>query len=323
MKQFEETMIIGEEDFPQALQQKIQPWIEECLQEEYIYSADKTRLHCHYALHPKERGAVVISHGFCEFVSKYHELMYYFYRMEYSVFFVEYRGHGFSQRYVDELDRVYVRDYQEYVEDLDALVRQIVMKKSSSQHYYLFAHSMGGCIAGLYLEQHPDVFSRAILSSPLLQMNFKDVPEWAVSLLVLWSRIAHWDLRYVPGQKGFDNVYVYATSSALSEMRYQYVFSQRQKEPHYTSYGGTYAWTRASIKAIRQVQKNAKKIKIPVLLFQAGMDTMVKPEGQNRFAQKTPNTCLVRFDDSKHEIFNALEDVRKEYYRKIFYFFAE
>ena len=206
---------------------------------------------------------------------------------------------------------------------MDALVRQVMMERSLRKKYFLYAHSMGGCIATLYLEQHPEVFQSAILSAPLLQMNFGKVPEWTVGILMMWSRSAKWDLRYVPGQKGFDNVYVFATSSAQSETRYSYVFSERQREPHYTSYGGTYAWTVASVRAIKKAHKDAGKIKTPILLFQAGQDTMVKPEGQNRFVQETKQTRMVRFEDSKHEIFNALEEVRKPYYKNIFEFLNE
>lgn len=323
MKQFDETMIFGEDDFDDKLETVIKPWVHNQLQEGYFDSEDGTKIHYHYALHPQEQASVVVSHGFCEFVSKYHEVMYYFYEMGYSVFFLEYRGHGFSQRYVEELDRVYVRDYGEYVQDLHGLVEQVVKPLSKTDTYFLFAHSMGGCIATLYLEQHPEVFKAAILSSPLLQMNFRDVPEWAVSILTLWSRIARWDLRYVPGQKGFDNVYVFNTSSCTSEPRYAYVFSERQREPHYTSYGGTYAWTRASIKAIKKAHKDADKIVAPILLFQAGLDGMVKPAGQERFVQETKNTRLVHYEDAKHEIFNAKVDVRKPYYSEIFSFLQE
>lgn len=320
MNQFKETMIIGEEDFAEQLEQTIEPWVEEFLQEGYFHSGDGTRIHYHFAVHPQERAAIVISHGFCEFVCKYYEMMYYFYQMGYSVFLLEYRGHGFSQRFVDELDRVYVKDYQEYVEDLHSFMEHVVSRESLTKNYLLFAHSMGGCIAALFLEQYPQYFRAAVLSAPLLQMNFRDVPEWAVSLLVVWSRIARWDLRYVPGQKGFDGVYVFHTSSCTSEPRYAYVFSQRQKEPHYTSYGGTYAWTRASIKAIKQVHKHAGEIKVPVLMFQAGLDGMVKPEGQAAFVSETGQTELIRYETSKHEIFNATWDVRKDYYRRIFDF---
>lgn len=321
--QFKEDMIIGEDDFSEKLENVIKPWVHNKLQEGFFDSQDGTKIHYHYAIHDEERASVVISHGFCEFVSKYHEVMYYFYQMGYSVFFLEYRGHGFSQRCVEELDRVVVRDYQEYVQDLNGLVEQVVKPMSRTNTYFLFAHSMGGCIATLYLEQHPEVFRAAILSSPLLQMNFKDVPEWAVSALVLWSRIARWDLKYVPGQHGFDNVYVFNTSSCTSEPRYAYVFSERQREPHYTSYGGTYAWTRASIKAIKKAHKNADKVVAPILLFQAGLDSMVKPAGQQRFVSETKNTRLVHYATSKHEVFNATEDVRIPYYKEIFAFLEE
>lgn len=321
MKQFQESMIIGEEDFSEQMEKSIGPWVGQCLRDGYCMSGDGTKIHYHCAVHPQERAAVVISHGFCEFVCKYYEVMYYFYQMGYSVFLLEYRGHGFSQRFVEEMDRVYVRDYREYVDDLHGFMEQVVTKESLTKEYLLFAHSMGGCIGSLFLEQYPQYFRAAVLSAPMLQMNFRDVPEWAVSLLVLWSRIARWDLRYVPGQKGFDGVYAFATSSCTSEARYAYVFARREEEPHYQSYGGTYAWTRASIRAIRQVHKHADQIRIPVLLFQAGLDGMVKPAGQEAFVRETAQTQLVRFETSKHEIFNATEDVRREYYKRIFAFF--
>lgn len=320
---FDEKMIIGEEDFPIQLKETILPWVEEHLTDGFFTSEDGTKIHYHMAIHPQERASIVISHGFCEFVSKYHEVMYYFYQMGYSVFFLEYRGHGFSQRYVKELDCVYVKDYTEYVADLHTFVTKIVFQNSKTKTYFLFAHSMGGCIATLFLEQYPDIFKAAILSAPMLQMNFGKIPKWQVEVMMVVSKIARMDLKYVPGQRGFDNVYAFSTSSTLSETRYAYVFGERQREPHYTSYGGTYAWTRASIRAIRKLHREADRIKTPILLFQAGQDTMVRPEGQNRFAEETKQTKLVCFPDSKHEIFNALEDVRKTYYKMIFEFWEK
>lgn len=320
---FNEAMIWGEEEFSQRLEDTIKPWVFEHMEEGYFANHEGMNLHYHYAIHPEERAMVVFSHGFCEFVSKYHEIMYYFYQMGYSVCLMEHRGHGFSHREVQELDKVHIEDYQSYVNDFKELMDRVVLELSKSNKFYLFAHSMGGCIGTLFLEQYPEYFEKAILSSPLLQMNFKSVPEWAVSFIVFWSRLFRKNLLYAPGQKGFDNVYVFKTSSCLSESRYQYVFSERQREPHYTSYGGTYSWARASIKAIQRAQRDAGKIKVPVLLFQAGLDSMVKPEGQVLFSKNCSNVEFVRYDNAKHEIFNALEDVRKDYYRRVFAFLRD
>ncbi len=321
MTDFDKSMIIGDDDFNEKLESKILPWVEQHLLSEDIKSADGTRLRIYYAIHPQERAAIVISHGFCEFVGKYHELMYYFYNWGYSVFFVEYRGHGHSDHMLEEMDRVAVKDYADYVADLDALVT-IAKERSQTKKFILFAHSMGGCIGSFYLEEHPEVFSKAILSAPMLQMNYA-VPGWTVYFLMFISKVLKWELRYAPGQHGFDNQYVFETSSAMSKQRYDYVFHQRQADENNTSYGATYSWTNASIQAVKRVQRDASKIQIPVLIFQAEKDTMVGLEGQQTFVDQLINGELVVAQGSKHEIFNALLEQRIPYYEKIFTFLEE
>ena len=92
-----------------------------------------------------------------------------------------------------------------------------------------------------------------------MELNFGNVADWQVALLAAWSVIARWDTRYVPGQKGFDYTYSFAGSSCLSEVRYAYVFRQRKQTPEYRTYGGTYAWARASLRATRRLEKYADR----------------------------------------------------------------
>ena len=125
----------------------------------------------------------------------------------------------------------------------------------------------------------------------------------------------------MPGQKGFDYTYSFAGSSCLSEVRYAYVFRQRKQTPEYRTYGGTYAWARASLRATRRLEKDAGKVRTPVLLLQAGKDTMVRPGGQEKFAAKSKNTKVARFPDSKHEIFNGTARIRERYYSEVFRFY--
>ena len=319
----EKKFPIMEVDFDDRLQNEILPWVEKTLKDDYFYSEEGVRMHYYHAVHPQERAAIVISHGFCEFAQKFFEIMYYFYEMGYSVFFVEHRGHGFSQRFVEEYDRVYVKSYDEYVSDFHAFMEQIVTKESVTKEYILFAHSMGGTVGTLYMEEHPEYFKKAVLSAPMMEMNFRGFPMWQVRLLMVVSKVLRWDLKYVPGQHGFDNINRHETSSSASKARYDYQFKCRQTVPQYTTYGGTYAWTRASIKAIKKLHKNVDKIQVPVLLFQAGLDGMVSPGGQNAFAENTKNTKFVRFDQSKHEVFNATDEIIAKYYPMIFEFLEE
>lgn len=198
-----EAMMIGEDDYVEKMHSEVEPWVKNCLKEGYFLAGkDRQEAKIHYmrAVHPKERGAVVFSHGFCEFPGKYYEVLFYFSRMGYSVFFIQHRGHGLSQRFTKDPDMVHITSYDDYVEDLKEFMDQVVAKESLTKRYLLFAHSMGGAIAALFLEKYPGIFQKAILSSPMMTMNYGGVPDWQVAVLTLWSRLAGWDKRYAPGQ---------------------------------------------------------------------------------------------------------------------------
>ena len=61
---------------------------------------------------------VVICHGFCEFAEKYDEVVEAFLKKGYAVYLPEHRGHGYSQRECSDWDKVYIRSYDDYVQDL-------------------------------------------------------------------------------------------------------------------------------------------------------------------------------------------------------------
>lgn len=318
-----EHFFISDEEYPEKIDGDIKNWREECLKDGYFAGYDGTKIHYVYAINEDEKATIVVSHGFCEFAGKYYELLYYFYQAGYSVFFVEHRGHGFSGRKVKEIDKVYVKSYDEYVEDFKVLMDQVVTKYSKTHQYLLYAHSMGGAIGSLFLEEYPKYFKAAVLSSPMQEMDFRGVPNWEVKLLMLVSRFLPWEEKYVPGQHGYVTTYTYETSSCMSQPRYDYMYRLRDEVPEFRTFGGTYAWTRASIKGVKKLIKNAQKVQIPVLLCQAGMDTMVKPGGQDYFAEHSGNTRLVRYPGSKHELFNATDEIRKEYFPEVFGFLEE
>ena len=67
-------------------------------------------------------------------------------------------------------------------------------------------------------------------------------------------------------------------------------------------------------------KSNLKKIKIPVLLFQAEKDTLVLPEGHYKF-DKAVQTCrLVYVKNSKHQIYSSTDEVVIPYFNTIFDF---
>ncbi|MDF2942250.1 MAG: Lysophospholipase [Herbinix sp.] len=318
-----EKMFLGEEDYMNKMVHIVRPLLENNRKTGYFTSFDGTRIFYEYYDHPQEKAAIVMSHGFCEFTKKFEEVIYYFFQAGYSVYICDHRGHGYSQRSVQDRSKVYLHSYNEYVLDFHDLIINIILKDAVHRKLVLYAHSMGGAIAALYLEQYPEVFLCAILSSPMLEIDFGKNPESMVRLVMLYKKLTHSDEDYVSGHGAFDGIAQFESSSCLSEARYQDIFTKRLQDKNYQTYGASCAWTLASIRAVRKLNRDAKLVKTPVLLFQAGSDTTVKPCGQKRFAKKSKNTRMVVIPASKHEIYNGDSEIRKEYYHKIFAFLDE
>lgn len=314
------SLMIQEVDFRKTMEEKVEPWVKAEFTTGKFESYDGTKIAYYYNVNPEEKATVVIVHGFGEFFPKFYEMAYYFYHMGYSVFFLEHRGYGYSDRAVPEYDHIYVKSYDEYVLDLKEYMDQIVMKESKTKKCYLFSHSMGGCISSLFLEEYQNYFEKAVLSSPLHKMDFGGFKEWQVKMLAGFSKILGWNNKIIPGQREFDGINVWEKSSSVSKARYDYQFDKRLEIKEYQTYGGTYAWVRATLKATDKCLENASKIEIPLLLCEAGKDTLVDNLGHEMFVKQAKNVQYEKFPESKHEIFNGADDVRDDYFERVFAF---
>lgn len=315
----------GEEDFLEKMDSEVKPWLSEHEEEGTITGEGGLSLHWYAVPHPEEKAAVVLVHGFCEFFGKYHEMAYYLWNAGYSVYFLEQRGHGQSDRENENPDAVYVSDFLDYVRDEKTFVDQVVLPRSTSKKLYLLAHSMGGLVGTLMLEEYPELFKKAVLSSPMLEINYGSIPPFVVKILAVWGRIAHWQKRYVPGGHDFDGKSNFETSSQRSPSRYKYMFDQRLSDEKKHMNGATYGWTIASMKAVKRCRKNVNRIDqdLPVLLLSAGNDTKVDVRGHEEFLKKRPQTKALRFPESKHEIFNSVTEDRNRFYDAILDFYEE
>lgn len=312
-----EDFFFGEKDFDEKIETVAMPVLNSF--EEGYFEHDGVRLHYYAGINPEEKAAITICHGFCEFFPKYHEMAYYLYTAGYSVFFVELRGFGYSSRVeLDDESKVYVQDFDEYLSDLYEFTDRIVKEKSKTGKLVLLGHSMGGCIASLFEEEYPEIFETVILSSPMHRLTYGGKPEFVAQLAVLWAKLRHKEKEYAPGQKPFNPDNWFARSSALSFARWNYAQNMRLAHSEYRTAGGTYAWTAAAIKATKRARKNATWISKPILLIEAGLDTMVNNDYHLVFANRAHKIALETFPASKHEVFNADREDRENFYKAIF-----
>ena len=319
MSEKHEFQPIWEEFYLELMENEIIPYLEKHKEAGRLKTNDSEIYYESY-VNSEEKGAIVISHGFCEFTTKYTEVIYYFFSEGYSVFIMDHRGHGYSSRKLDDLTKVYIDSYSEYVKDFHVFVEEIVKPKSKTGKLALFAHSMGGAIGALVMEHYPELFQCAILSAPMLEINIGKYSKRSAWLLISVMSMYKKMQKFAPGECTFSGEPHFEKSHCLSEARYMRIFNERQKDPNRQTAGATYSWVAASLKALRVLQKNTFRIQTPILLFQAEMDEMVKPGGQDLFVQNTKNARLVKVAGSKHEIHNA---ILKDYYAQIFEFLEE
>ncbi len=268
------------------------------------------------------RACVVMIHGYCGFWCKFHEMAEYYWRAGYEVFFLEQRGHGYSGRQVEAEDLVHVDDYGDYVRDLHSFMEGIVGPQTGGLAHILFAHSMGGAVGALCLEEYAGDFDAAILSSPMLAVKTNGLPRFVIPLLRAKIKILRQEKEPFRGSKPWTGEPSFESSSAMSLKRYNYIFEKRLKDDHYHTNRMSGGWAAASFRATKKALKRADRIHIPILLFSAGNDALVDIAGHFEFAGKTENTQWILYENAKHELFNADDAIRKDYYARIFSFLA-
>jgi lysophospholipase len=262
-------------------------------------------------LQPSPETAIVISSGRTESFLKYKELVHDFYLKGYSVFIPDHRGQGLSDRVLaDETKRQmgHVRDFQDYVSDLRQYYADFVRPTAHKKHV-LLGHSMGGCIASLYLETHNQDFDAAVLSSPMLEPTLGFLPTGVAVAMLDWKAWIDRQEEYPPGVHGYDEGETFSNKSLThSEVRWNLMRREYRLNPAAKLGGPSVLWVRLAREAGRTARENAADVKVPVLLLQAGDDTMVKAAGQiefrDRLNQTHPGFCRFKpIEGAFHEIF--------------------
>jgi lysophospholipase len=261
-------------------------------------------------IQPRPETAIVISSGRTESFIKYKELIYDLYLQGYSVFIADHRGQGLSDRVLaDEKKRQmgHVRDFKDYVSDLKQFHADFVCPTGHRKHL-LLGHSMGGCIASLYLETHNQDFDAAVLCSPMDELALGFFPDLSRAIIDIDELIGRSE-EYAPNKHGYDEGETFSNKCLThSEVRWNLMRREYRDNPAAKLGGPSVLCVKLAQGAAKAARHNATDVKVPVLLLQAGDDTIVQPAGQlefrDRLNQTHPGFCrLERIDGARHEIF--------------------
>ncbi len=318
--------ILPETDFDDSMDRNVIPYLTAICKCGYLpveeSRGDDGRLYYETYCPANARGAIVISHGFCETIEKYKEVIYYFTKMGFQVYLADQRGHGRSLRETSHPNMVHINRFEDYVETLHSFISSVVKPNCGGLPLFLYAHSMGGGIGALYLETYPDTFQKAVLTSPMLAISMGPVPVFLARALGFFMVKKGRAETYAPGQHAFLPGEKWEQSGSACRERFCYYQRKKETTPLFQNSGSSYGWAYQSLCACYRItqKRNCAKITVPVLVFQSLNDTFVKASAIKSFVKNTPGAKLVPITGSRHEIYNSHQKVLTPYYQEIFRF---
>ena len=302
---------ISERDYARSFNRNVKPFFANGVTG-YFTGASDVRLFYRYFLNPQSRGSIVISEGFGQSTQAFSEVAYDWYQRGYSVFLFDHRGQGQSERVTADPQRGFLDDYEALPEDLHTFITRYVQPNSTGP-LFLFGHSMGGAVAALYLELYPQVFSAAVLSAPMLKINLKGAPEWFVRPLMANLAMLDEDF-YVTVPKNPENQQFETNGLTQSEERFRaLIVDPIIAQPNLGLWGVTARWLHRALQMTQQILDDVRTIQTPILLFTAGQDRLVSPQGHVHFCQILRSLCQhVVIEEARHNVFDETDAIREQ-----------
>lgn len=341
LQYFDKSLLIDEDNYSGIMHNAVLPYLASRMQQDTLITEHGNEIHYETFTSDSGRDTIVIFEGFREYTRKYDEAVYYFLKNGYNICLFDHAGLGLSSRDKrianDEnaVSLVYIDSFSTYLSDaaevVEKVARLVTKENAQDGRLLLFAHSMGGCIGALFLEQYPNVFDKAVLTAPMLATN-TGVPEWmAYSLSAVMEKTGN-GTKMAVGQKTYSASLENITAPVFAESgaRVAYKAFLRESDTHYQTNAATYSWTAEAVRATHKAVKrsNVRKITVPILMFQSQHDTRVRPSGQNRFRRRSgtrngSQVTLVYCPDVRHEIYDSRNEYLAPYYDRILRFYAD
>jgi lysophospholipase len=267
----------------------------------------------HVSFEKKDRcGALVILPGKSETYLKYAEFFYDLQDLPLSLYAMDHRGMGFSDRPLPDRLKTHVERFDEYVEDL-ATFLDTVVSAGRHEHLYVFGHSTGGLIAVRYMEYYRESFRAGVLCSPLFDLNVGPVPGFGLRALARLLDRPGKRTEYGPGQRDIQRTGFQTNKISHSYARWSLWEEDLIPNTEAIQLGGvTNHWLRESLDAGHRAVQTAGRITVPLLLLQAEQDSIVGLHAQDRFCRRAPHCRKVLIRGAKHEILIEQDPIRSE-----------
>ncbi len=282
----------------------------------FLTARDGVRLR--YGLFPVSngptRGTVIMSGGRNECIEKYFETARDLGQRGLASVTMDWRGQGGSGRLIRDAERGHVARFDDYVDDLDLLFREVVLPDCRGP-YYVLGHSTGSLIALLASPILTNRVQRMVLVAPFLDV---------VGLRMSLPRIGR--IGGVLARLGLGTRYAYGGSRpaetppfatnklTTDQQRYRRNTGIYEAHPQLGLGGPTIAWVTAACTASLKVQSPAfvAGLHIPLLFIAAGADEVVSNRAIEAYAARIKSASLLTIDGARHELLQEADIYREQ-----------
>jgi len=290
-----------------------------------FHAPDGAQLRWGHLPSDRPRAACVLVGGFTECIEKYFETIVDLAARGLSVWCLDWRGQGGSERPRRWPSRPRPRLGDRDASDLALFTNTLPQARLPR---LLIAHSMGGAIALVCLRQFSGLFDGAILSAPMLGIRTGRLPRRVARGITGAARISGLGLCFIPGAARWRPTRIPSPersriSSDPERCRVQYGWFSAQSKLRVDA--PTYGWLDSAFRLATRVSQPhfLSGIDIPILLASAGIELFVDPKAHHRAARLLPNCTLIELPDSKHEPFLEQDAIRNRWLDAIDGFVAE
>ncbi len=284
----------------------------------YVPMDDGVRLRvCQWLVHKNDsQGTIFIQQGHNEFIEKYFETIQEFINRKYSVITFDWRGQGMSDHQINDIHKAYIKDFKRHDQDLKFILEKIIINNFPKPLIGI-GHSMGGCLMLSAFYNHPEKFSKGILSAPMLGFRNEKFLRSASSIMNILSK----DTDYLIGSKPNMGKEISFEENDLTTdpIRYERNVSLVRMQPNIRLWGVTNAFAKAVNKRLKIIRKKnwVEKINLKILIINNKNDRVVESKKIKKINQRLNNSEIIEFVDTEHEIFMEKDEYRDILWKKL------
>lgn len=230
---------------------------------------------------------ILFLHGAGEYSGKYARFAEWFAGRAIDVHLMDLRGHGSSEGL-----RCHTDDFNEFVLDLDIVIKSIE-KNEGHKTTFIVSHSIGGLISLFYTLQFPYKLKGIVVCSPCLDLKLKVQPikAWLANNFYPMLKNRSFSSHIKPQMATHDS----------------YILEKFKNDPliHHAVTASFYV---QMVRAMRYVNKHADEVRVPILILQAGDDSICDAQMAERFYQSagSEDKDFKLYEELYHELLNEL-----------------